>query len=63
MEKYPMIFKLIDETLKQNEELIEFYKKSAIVYESKIAELQRKLEAAESANKALLKRVEEGGKK
>jgi hypothetical protein len=58
MEEYKSILKLIDETLKNNNELIEFYRKSATVYETKIAELQQKVDTLEAANRELLKRIE-----
>ena len=58
MEEYKAIMKLVDDTLKNNEELIEFYKRSATVYEAKIAELRARVEALESANRELTKRLE-----
>lgn len=54
MEEYKSILKLIDETLKNNSELLEHYRKASVVYEEKIRELQQKLEASEAEKESLM---------
>lgn len=55
MEEYKAILKLIDETLRRNEELLEHYRNASTVYEKKISELQQKLDASEAENIELKK--------
>jgi hypothetical protein len=58
MEEYKSILKLIDETLENNNNLLEHYRKASTVYEAKITELQQKVDTLEAANRELLKRIE-----